>query len=403
MIFKLAWRNIWRNKRRTIVVMLSIIVSVAVLLLVDTLSVGMMKQMLDNQINIHISHIQIHKKGFKDDKTVKNYIPDDLKVEKAIMEIEEIKFYSKRVITYGMINSAYNSSAVIIVGIQPDKEKFITIISNSISQGKYLENKGEILLSEKLAQKLNVEVGDKVILMVSDVDGNISTELFRVVGLYESPYSEFDKIHAYITIEDAQKILKLDGKVIEFALIVKDQKYVNHIKEKLAQILGDSYEVLTYADVAPFIRIMLDMYYKMIWIYYFIFGVAVCFGIINIMLMSVFERVREFGVLKAIGMKNKNIFLLIMTESFIIGVLGTIIGLALGFALYIPLSKSGVDLGFFAKSLAWFGTGRIIYPVLTNFTLALVSLTMPFMSLIGAIYPAVKSTKLEPVEAIKHI
>ena len=119
--------------------------------------------------------------------------------------------------------------------------------------------------------------------------------------------------------------------------------------------------------------------------------------------MSVFERVREFGVLKAIGMKNKNIFLLIMTESFIIGVLGTIIGLALGFAFYIPLSKSGVDLGFFAKSLAWFGTGRIIYPVLTNFTLALVSLTMPFMSLIGAIYPAVKSIKLEPVEAIKHI
>lgn len=403
MILKLAWRNIWRNKRRTIIVMLSIIVSVAVLLLVDTLSLGMMKQMLENQINLHISHIQIHKKGFKDDRTVKNYIPDDLKVEKAIMETEGIKSYSKRVITYGMINSAYNSSAAIIVGIQPDKEKFITIISNSISKGKYLENKGEILLSKKLAQKLNVEVGDKVVLMVSDVDGNISSELFRIVGLYESPYSEFDKLYVYITIEDAQKILKLGDKIIEFALIVKDQKYVNHIKEKLVQKLDESYEVLTYADVAPFIRIMLDMYYQMIWIYYLIFGVAVCFGIINIMLMSVFERIREFGVLKAIGMKDKKIFLLIMTESFIIGFLGTIIGLVLGFVLYIPLSKSGVDLGIFAESLAWFGSGRIIYPVLTGFTLTLVSLTMPFMSLIGAIYPAIKSIKLQPVEAIKHI
>ncbi|MFN3134220.1 MAG: ABC transporter permease [Candidatus Kryptonium sp.] len=403
MILRFAWRNIWRNKRRTIVVVLSIVVSVAVLLLVDTLSVGMIKQMLDNQINIHISHIQIHKKGFRDDKTVKNYIPDDLRVEKAIMETKEVKFYSRRVITYGMMNSAYNSSGVTVVGIQPDKERFITIISNSISQGKYLESKGEILLSEKLAQKLNVEVGDKIILMVSDVDGNISSELFRVVGLYKSPYSEFDKIHAYITIEDAQRILKLGDKVIEFALIVEDQKYINSAKENLVQKLGDTYEVLTYADVAPFIGIMLDVYYQTILVYYFIFGVAVCFGIINIMLMSVFERVREFGVLKAIGMKNKNIFLLIMTESFIIGVLGTIIGLVLGFALYIPLSKSGINLGIFSESLAWFGTGSIIYPVLTGFTLALLIFTMPFVSLIGAIYPAVKSIKLEPVEAIKHI
>jgi len=403
MILKLAWRNIWRNKRRTLIVMLSIIVSVSVLLLVDTLSVGMVKQMLDNKINIHISHIQVHKKGFKDDKTVKNYIPDDLKVEKAITETKEIKSYSKRIITYGMINSAYNSSSAIIVGVQPDKEKSITIISNSISKGRYLENENEILLSKKLAQKLNVEIGDKVVLMVSDVDGNISSELFRVVGLYESPYSEFDKLHVYIVIQDAQKILKLDDKVIEFAIIVKDSKYVNHVKERLVQKLGDLYEVLTYADVAPFISIMLDIYYQMIWIYYLIFGVAVCFGVINIMLMSVFERVREFGVLKAIGMKNKDIFLLIMTESFIIGVLGTIIGLALGFALYIPLSKSGIDLGIFAESLAWYGVGRVIYPVLTNFTLALVAFTMPFMSLIGAIYPAVKSIKIEPVEAIKYI
>ncbi|MCX7761623.1 MAG: ABC transporter permease [Candidatus Kryptonium sp.] len=402
MILKLAWRNIWRNKRRTLVVLISIIVSVVVLMIIDTLSIGMLKQMLDNQINLHISHIQIHKNGYKDDKTVKNYISDELTVEKAIKEIDEVKSYSKRVISYGLINSAYNSSGIIIVGIQPDKEKSITIISNLIVEGKYIEKNGEILISKKLAQKLNTEIGDKLVLMASDIDGNVASEVFRVVGIFESPHSEFDKTHIYITIADAQRMLKID-KVIEFALILKDQKYVNEVKEKVSKKIGEAYEALTYADVVPFIGLIIDMYNQLIWIYYLIFGVAVVFGIINIMLMSVFERMREFGVLKAIGMKNKNIFALIVLESFTIGVLGTVIGIIIGFALYIPLSKYGIDLGIFAESLAWYGSGRIIYPVLTWFTLFLLLITMPLISILGAIYPAFKSTKFEPIEALKHI
>ncbi len=121
------------------------------------------------------------------------------------------------------------------------------------------------------------------------------------------------------------------------------------------------------------------------------------------MLMSVFERLREFGVLKAIGLKNRKIFALILTESLLIGILGTFIGLIIGIIFYIPLSKTGVDLSVFAESLAFYGSGRIIYPVLTLYTLFLAGFTIPFVSVVGAIYPAFKSTKLEPIEALKHI
>ncbi|CUT01766.1 ABC transporter permease [Candidatus Chrysopegis kryptomonas] len=403
MIFKLAWRNIWRNKRRTLIVVVSIVVSVSVLLLIDTLSMGMMKQMLDNQINLHIAHIQIHKRGFNDDKTLKNYIPDSEKIEEVLRQIDEIKFYSRRVISYGLINSAFNSSGVIIVGVEPEREKNITIISRSIVEGKYIGEDRGIILGKKLAQKLNVEIGDKVVLMVSDLNGNVSSDVFRVIGLYESPSSEFDKVYVYIPIESAQQLLGLGDKVIEFALILKDQNFINSVKDKIARAIGNSYEVLSYDDISPLIRIGIEMYKELIWIYYLIFGIAVGFGVVNIMLMSVFERVREFGVLKAIGMKNKKIFALILLESFMIGVVGTIIGLVIGLVLYLPLSKTGVDLGIFAESLAWFGSGRIIYPVLTEFTLSLLIFTMPFISLIGAIYPAIKSIKFEPVEALKHI
>ncbi len=403
MMLKLAWRNIWRNKRRTLIVLTSIIISVSVLLLIDTISMGIMIQMLENQINLHIAHIQIHKKGFNDDKTVKNYIPNHLKVEKVLKQINEVKSYSKRIISYGLINSAFNSSGVIIVGIEPENERNITIIPELIVEGRYIGNRGEIVLGKKLAQKLNVEVGDKIVLMVSDLNGNVSSDVFRVVGVYESPSSEFDKVYVYISIESAQTLLGLGDKIVEFALILKDQNFINQVKERISRAIGDSYEVLSYDDISPLIRIGIEMYKELIWIYYLIFGIAVGFGIINIMLMSVFERIREFGVLKAIGMKNKRVFALILLESFIIGILGTIIGLFVGLIFYFPLSRTGIDLGIFAESLAWFGSGRIIYPVLTGFTLFLLLFTMPFISVVGAIYPAMKSVKFEPVEALKHI
>jgi len=140
MLLKLAWRNIWRNKRRTLVVLTSVVVGVVALLLVDTLSVGMLKQMVDNQINYHISHIQIHRKGFSEDKAIEKHIKDYLKVDSVLSSYSQIKIYSKRVISYGLINSAYSSSGVLIVGVEPWVEKDFTMISKSIVQGRYISS-----------------------------------------------------------------------------------------------------------------------------------------------------------------------------------------------------------------------------------------------------------------------
>jgi len=403
MILKLAYRNIWRNKRRTLVILVSIVIGVVVLMLVDTLSLGMVRQILDNQVNLHITHIQIHRKGFSDDPAIKNYLPDQEKVEATLGEFNEIRVFGKRVISYGLINSAYNSSGVIIVGIQPEKEKFLTVISRSIVEGNYLQGKGEIVIGRRLAQKLNVELGSKIILMVSDLNGNIASDVFRVAGFYESPSAEFDRAYVYIVIEDAQRLLALGNKVVEYAMILEDQSKIEPVRKKIKDMLGDLYEVLTYADVVPVLTMLIDMYKEMIWIYYLIIGIGVVFGIINLMLMSVFERIREFGVLKAIGLKDGKIFVLIVLESLMIGIIGTVVGLVIGIIVYIPLSRTGVDLSIFSESLVWFGSGRIIYPVLTLYTFILVAFTMPLVSVVGAIYPALKSVKFEPVEALKHI
>ena len=351
MIRKLAWRNRWRNKRRSIIVVGSVIVGVVALIIMDCLSSGMLYQMLFNQISSRISHIQIHEKGFNDKKVVQNYIQNYRKVENEVKENLSVKAYSKRVITFGLLSSATNSSGVYINGIIPSEEEKITKIKNSIIEGSYLTGKKrEIVIGKKLADKLNVGLGNKVVALSNTPDGTIGTDVFRIVGIFETFSSEFDKSSIYIPIGNAQEMLDIGDNIHEIAIITRDYKQASRTKEQLVEVLDDDYEVLTYEDLLPMLIIQIDLYKEMIWITNLIVGLALIFGIINVMLMAVFERVKEFGVLMSIGMKNSKLFLMILIEAFIIGIIGTVCGMIFGVILHIPLSMIGINLSLFAES-----------------------------------------------------
>ncbi|MBU2472196.1 MAG: ABC transporter permease, partial [Bacteroidetes bacterium] len=187
MLLKLAWRNIWRNKRRSLIVVTAVVIGLVSLIFTDSLSVGMIRQMLDNQIGSHISHIQIHKNGFNDNKIIQNCIPDYEKVETILQSDPSISHYSKRVVTYGLISSASNSSGISIIGIGPKEEENITIIKKSVVEGEYFSGKKrDIVIGKKLSEKLGVGIGDKIVLMVTNFSGNVATDVFRVAGLYET-------------------------------------------------------------------------------------------------------------------------------------------------------------------------------------------------------------------------
>ena len=166
MLLKLAWRNIWRNKRRSLVVLISIIVGVNAILMIDGLTNGMIFQMLFNQISSNIAHVQVHKKGFSDNKVVQQYIPDENLVETVLKNNSSVRAYSKRVIAYGLLSSASNSTGVYVNGIIPAEEKKVSQIYNLISEGNYLTgNSHEAVIGESLAEKLDVGIGDKVVVM----------------------------------------------------------------------------------------------------------------------------------------------------------------------------------------------------------------------------------------------
>ena len=386
------------------IVLTAIVVGMVLLLLTESYMAGMLKQMLEDQIGSHVAHVQIHKKGFNDNKIVQNSITDISSVEGSLGRNSAIAAFSRRVQTYGIASSASNSSGVLMIGVDAQQESRITKIRSWVQEGEYLSGKDrEIVIGRALAERLGVTLGDKIVLMATALDGQVGSDVFRIVGLYAGSSSDFDKAFVYVPIRNAQRVLAMGDRVSEFVLLAANIARVPQLSKDLAAVVGEEYEVTNYKEVLPALMAIIEVADKSMGIYYFIIGVATIFGIINTLLMSVFERIREFGVLMAMGMKNGTVFAMIMLEALILGVVGTIIGLIVGFAVYLPYWHYGLNLSAFAEGLSWIGASTIVYPLLTSEALVRIVLIIPFISVLAALYPATKAIRLVPVRAIYYV
>lgn len=404
MLLKLAWRNIWRNSRRSVIILTSIVVGMAAIIFMESLSVGFLKQMFENQLGSHTAHIQINKRGFNDNKVIQEYVPDPARAEAVLASHPHVAHYGRRVIAFGLLSSASNSSGVSIIGITPSDEAKITTIQRSVIEGRYLSGeKHEVLISRRLAGTLGVGLGDRLVAMASDVNGRVGSDMFRVVGLYETFSSTFDRAYIYISLENAQEMLQLGGNVSQFALIGYDINTIAQVKADLREALGEDYEVLSYHDLLPLLIAQMEISEQSVFIFYLIVGLAMIFGIINTMLMSVFERINEFGVLKAVGMRNRRLFGMIVLEAFFLGLLGTAIGAVAGIGVTLPLSASGLDFSAFSEGLAAWGAGAIVYPILRLSGLVSAVLVILVVCIVAAMYPAYRAVRLEPMNAIRYV
>jgi ABC-type lipoprotein release transport system permease subunit len=382
----------------------SIIVGVAAMNWTDGLARGFMKQMLVNQLGVHTAHLQIHARGFNDNKVVQNYMLESNLVIALLEQMPAVKQFSPRIIAFGLLSSASSSAGVSIVGIDPDKEAGITTIHKDIIEGKYLSgDPHEIVLSKRLAKTLDVGLGDRIVTMASTIDGTVGSEMFRVVGLYQSASISFEKMYIYVPIATAQQMLHVADRIAEVAVVAENIDSVGAIQKASASKLGTKYEVLSYRDLLPFLVSQIEMMDSMIVIFYVLIGAAMIFGIINTLLMSVFERIHEFGVLKSIGMKNGYVFSMIEIEAMLLGIVGSVIGTAIGVSVVSIVEKTGLNLTVFSEGLAAFGSGAILYPVLDWGSVALEIVVILFICMLAAIYPARRAMKLEPVQAIYYV
>lgn len=404
MLLKLAWRNIWRNYRRSLIIAAAICVGLAGTVLSQGFMVGMGRQMVENAIGSHIGDLQIHRRGYHINPVITSYIAEPDSVVRVVKDAPGVRAVAPRVLNFGLASSAEASSGVHVVGVDPSLEPDITFISRRIVEGRYLEpgDSLAVVIGRELAEKLQVHPGEKVVLMGQSLGPELGSGAFRVVGLFQTVSSEFDRSTVYIPIGAAQAMFGLGQRISEVVVRVRTQEELAGVQDFLRSRLGaNRFEVLSWRDVAPILVKEYEVFIEFMYLFYLIIFIAVAFGVVNTMLMAVFERVQELGVLMAIGARPGLVFRMVLLESTMLGVVGVAIGNVIALPLVAVFGVHGLDLSIFADTLSSMGIGTLIYPTVTATDVIAAAISVIVTAVIAAIYPALKASRLQPVEAIR--
>lgn len=400
---KIAWRNIWRTPLRSLIVIGSIVLGIWAGIFVVAFCYGLNKQRTTSSIESAISHIQIHHPEFRQNFEGK-FVLEDPKALKETLENEEgVKAYAFRSLLFGMINSPIKSNGVQIIGVHKDEEKKVTNLHSKITVGTYFETKRKnaILIGEALAEKLKVRLRSKVVLTFQDQENNIISGAFRVCGIFKTQYTKYDENHVFIQNKDLHRLLKTES-YHQAALLSHSLEEVEETTQSLESKLKN-YDVKDWKRISPELAYADEVMETWLFLIMIIIMLALIFGIINTMLMAVFERRKELGMLMAIGMNKSKVFMLILTETLLLSLVGAPSGMLLG-ALTIKItSQTGIDLSIVGDGLQSVGLGNIIYPVIDPWFYAFISILVFVFTLISAIYPSKKALKLKPTEAIRTL
>ncbi|MBT8370117.1 MAG: FtsX-like permease family protein, partial [Deltaproteobacteria bacterium] len=351
-------------------------------------------------------HIQIHQKGYRDDPAIENSIKDPRSVENALIDIlPEGSLWSARVRVSAVASNARHSSGVTLVGIDPLSEAKISFIGTSISKGRFLNPNDDfgIIVGEALLEKFDTKLGRKLVLMSQDTRREIASRAFRIVGTFRAEMEATEKQFVFVAREASQKMLKLDKGISEISILLPAKQDNDAVYDDLKTALpSDIFEVHTWREILSFQMAYLKILDGFMWIWYLVIFVAMGFGIVNTTLMAVYERMREFGLLKALGMRPWWILREVLTESFLLLVTGMIIGNVLGFICIYALSGSGIDLSALAAGAEYAGMTRVIYPAVELKDILLSNMTVLFLGILVSAYPAIKAARFTPVEALAH-
>ena len=406
MFLQLAWRNIWRNPRRTLVIMTAVIIGVWSMVFFGAVSRGMLVSMLDNGKSILTGDIQIHAQDYKEDPSIDNSIKGSVPLESVLAaELPEGSLWAPRLRVNSIISNARHSTGVTTVGMDVEKEVAISFIGGGLFQGEYLEadDRRGILIGQALLEKFETRLGNKMIIMTRDATGEIASKVFRIKGVFRSEMQATEKEFVFVTLAAARDLVQMETGFSEVSIRVPDQGLLETTARTLQDKLDASNcQVETWPEILPILKAYVGIFDAFMYIWYVVVFVAMGFGIVNTTLMAVYERTREFGLFKALGMKPWWIIRSVITESFFLLLTGIVAGniVAIGFVMFF--AKTGIDLSMFAAGAEFIGMSRIIYPVLTVSDFLAANITIFFLGLLVSLYPAVKAARFTPVETMRN-
>ncbi len=406
MHFQLAWRNIWRNPRRTAVILLAVIIGVWSMIFLGALMRGIMAGMIDNGIATLTGHIKIAVTGYRSDPVIENSITTPHTIFPVLHEhLPPGSRWASRVRVNAVANNARHASGVVLVGIEPDQEIGLSFIGKAVADGRYLDpaDANGIIVGRALLEKFETRLGHKLVLMSQDTQRDIASKAFRIVGMFTSEMSSTEKQFVFVTQTATQQMLKMGTAISEISIVLPSGADEAQVGAGLkAALAGQGFEILTWQELLPILTIYLKLYDGFIFVWFVVIFIAMGFGIVNTTLMAVFERIREFGLLKAMGMKPGHIVKQILLESALMLVVGVITGNILAYLSIAGLAPNGIDLTALAAGAEFAGMSRMIVPVLNWQDVVLANLVVFVLGVLVCLYPAVKAARISVVDALSH-
>ena len=381
---KLAWRNLWRNRRRTIIAISSIVFSVLLASWMRSMQEGSYDSMIENSVKFYSGYLQVQDTAFWDERTLDNSFEVNSELKQNIEKIEDVTLVSNRVESFALAANHLKSKPAMVMGIEPEAEDKITNISKKIKKGEFLKNgdKGAVL-GKGLAEYLNLDVGDTLVMISQGYHGISASGLFPIIGIMAHPNGEFDKRLVYLDIETARDFYSAYGLSTALVVMTGDHYQVKHLKKAIAKLLPENNRVMTWVDMQPELQQLIESDRGGGIIMLGILYMIIAFGMFSVVIMMVKERSREFGVVHAMGMQKDKLSIIMFFETIFIGLIGTTIGLAISylFCLYffynpIPLSeemaKASVQYGmepfmFFSMKSSLFYSQMILVFIISVF------------------------------------
>ena len=403
MLLKLAWRNLWRNKRRTLITLASIFFAVILSTFMVSLKEGFYKGMIDSMVGAFTGYAQIHATGYWADKTLENSFEFNDSLAYRLKNANGLSSYAPRVESFALAASSEITRVTMVVGIDPKKEMLHTDLQDRVIEGEYLQEKDQgALLGDALAKYLKVGVGDTLVLLGQGYHGASAAGKYPIKGIVKFGSPELSKQLVFLSLQATQKLFDVEGRLTNLILLPYQKSETDELVQSLQSSIGNGYEVMAWQELTPEIINMMETEKMEGYVFMFILYMVISFGIFATILMMMAERMHEFGVLVAVGMKRINLAMVMILEILSISILGAFLGMlgALPICLYFyyyPI-KLGAEL---EEMVADYGMEAVLQASISPNIFIQQAIIVGLIGCAIAIYPLWKISRLDAINAMR--
>jgi ABC-type lipoprotein release transport system permease subunit len=402
-VTKLAWRNLWRNHRRTLIMLAAISVGIWAMIFMTALMRGMVNDMVRDGVRALPGHVQVHHPAFLDDPSIDNLLPAPSAAFATALDATG-NAWTSRVKVPAVITSERDTRGVTLIGIEPAMERDISFVAADITEGRFLDSPDDngIIVGRKMVENLETGLGKRIVVMTQDPDNEIADRGFRIVGILDSRIASYEETMIFAGRATVQKLLRIDNQVSEIAVLGDDFRDVEALLAQVSNAAGADSEVKPWYELDNYLGTMLDVMDGFVIVWIVVIFLALSFGLVNTLAMAVFERIREIGLMLALGMKPATILGQIVVESLLL----LVIGLATGNLLAIATARwfeDGIDVSVVGEGMEMFGASSMLYPELVAGDLITANLIVVVLGFLASLSPAWRASRYEPIEAITKV